>query len=176
MKTLLQLTDAETDKTQAAVDHFLASYNAAVAPGLHSVPATEKDLQGHTPEQTRVFEVPFIGEDKLDAMRNEFYGEVKAALGDDRFAIFRSGLAGWMPVDKDYHGICCGMTVFNFNQRISVFQPKPVDHYLRCFVAGSGGGSNFSMSDVLPLDDVPGILQNQLQDWIALAQSLPPAQ
>ena len=78
------MTDSEAQQTQSAIDRFLSDYHAAQAQEMRRVEPTEMDLDGHTPEETRVFEVPVVRE-QLGELRQNLFGELEATLGSERF-------------------------------------------------------------------------------------------
>src|SRR5438552_3359529 len=74
IKEVLQLTDSEAQQAQSAIDRFLADYHAAQAQKMRRVEPTENELNGHEPEETRVFEVPVVRE-QLGELRQNLFGE-----------------------------------------------------------------------------------------------------
>ncbi|MDB6017251.1 MAG: hypothetical protein JWR19_1740 [Pedosphaera sp.] len=169
IKEVLQLTDAETQRVQEALDRFKAEYNAAQAVKIKRVEPSEQDLRGGKPEETRVFEVPAIG-DKMGEMRQALFGELEATLGTERFQGFRSALEDWMPVDDEERGINSGMGVFNFDHRMIFRQPQPGSQTIKASLSRPNGQW---MSEPTKLEDIPEIFRAQLQDWITIAQTKP---
>jgi len=177
IKEALQMTGAESGQTQAAVTRFLSTYNAFEARDLRAVPPNDDELQGHTPDQTRVFDVPYIGSNQMNQLRQDFFGQVASLLGDQRGELFTNALNFWMPVTEDFHGISSGMAVFNASYRARFYQPKPGDKSITYGVDlyyGMSQSPGSRMTAEIPADDVPEIFQPSLQDWIAQL-STPPA-
>jgi len=171
IKEVLQLTDSEAQQAQAAIDRFLADYHAAQARGMRRVEPREDELNGHKPEETRVFEVPDVSE-QLREFRQTMFGELESALGAERFQLFRKALQLWMPVDDDYHGMNSGFAVHNFGYRFRFYQPNPGDRWLSWgLITESNQGA---MSASIALDDIPEMYRVHLQDWIARSLSQPP--
>src|SRR5213075_620881 len=75
IKEVLQLTDAEAQQAQSAIDRFLADDHAAQARALRRVEPREDELDGHTPEETRVFEVLDVSY-QLKEFRKSMFGEL----------------------------------------------------------------------------------------------------
>jgi RNA polymerase sigma factor (sigma-70 family) len=168
IKTVLQLTPRETEQTQAAIERFLADYHAAQARNVRAVPPTDKDLQGHKPEDTRVFEVPALGEE-FKALRQGFFEELDSVLGEGRLALFRGALKGWMPADEDVGEISNLAAVVNYDRRERFYRPNPGDTALRWGFAARGSTIGAS----LKLDEISEPFRAPLQDWLDLARSQP---
>ena len=171
IKEVLQMTGAEADQTQAAVNHFLSTYNALESRDMRQVPPTDDELEGHTADQTRVFDVPYIGSNQMSQIRQDFFGDIASILGDQRSELFTNALQFWMPVTEDFRGISSDSTVFNADFRAHFYQPKPGDKSIRFGVRTSLPSS---MTTDIGAQDVPDLFQPYLQDWTALLQS-PPA-
>ena len=171
IKEVLQLTDSEAQEAQSAIDRFLSNYHAAQAQGMRRVEPAEEDLDGHEPEETRVFEVPGVKE-QLREFRQSLFDELEAALGAERFQLWRSALHGWMPVDDEREGSNSGAAVHSFGYRMRFYQPKPGDPSLSWSLTSLD--KRRGMEGPISLDAIPDMFRAQLQDWIALAQSQPP--
>ncbi len=168
IREVLQLSDVEAEQVQGAVDRFLAAYSAAQGQELRQVEPTADDLQGHKPEETRVFELSALGE-SFGELRRKFFDELQPLLGAERFALFRKAIDNWMPVDDDYHGLNSSRVVFNGNRRERFYQPAPDSPW----VSWSFSSRDPQGTMTLPIapDDVPEYYRPYLQDWIALAKS-----
>jgi hypothetical protein len=178
IKEALQMTGAEAEQTQAAVTRFLSTYNALESRGLSAVTPNADELQGHTPGQTRVFDVPYIGSDQMSRLRQDFFGQIVSLLGDQRSELFTNALNFWMPVTESFHGISSGMAVFNATVRARFYQPNPGDKFLQYGVNlfyGTNLSPGSSMTAQIPGSDVPDLFQPYLQDWIAQLPSQPAA-
>ena len=171
IKEVLQLTDFEAQEAQSAIDRFLSNYHAAQAQGMRRVEPWEEDLQGHEPEETRVFEVPSVRE-QLREFRQTLFSELEAGIGAERFQLWRSALHGWMPVDDEREGSNSGAAVHSFGYRMRFYQPKPGDPSLSWSLTSLD--KQRGMGGPISLDEIPDIFRAHLQDWIALAQSQPP--
>jgi pimeloyl-ACP methyl ester carboxylesterase len=55
---------------------------------MKQVAPNADELQGHTADQTRVFDVPYIGSDQMTELRQDFFGQVTSILGEDRSGLF----------------------------------------------------------------------------------------
>jgi hypothetical protein len=170
IKELLQLNETEVQRAEEAIDRFLADYHSAQAEQIRAVPANQRELGDRNPEDVRVFEVPAVPE-KLSELRQRMLTELEAVLGSDRYPIFRKGLQNWMPLEDGYHGINSGMAILNFDHRQQFFRPKPGDRWMEWGVAAP----NNSMFVSIQIDDLAPFFRAQLADWIAVAQSQPPA-
>ena len=165
------MTDSEAQEAQSAIDRFLSNYHAAQAQGMRRVEPAEEDLDGHEPEETRVFEVPGVKE-QLREFRQSLFDELEAALGIERFQLWKSALHGWMPVDDEREGSNSGAAVHSFGYRMSFYQPKPGDPMVSWSLRSIE--DRRSMSGAVSLDEISDLFRAHLQDWIALAQSQPP--
>ena len=171
IKEVLQLTDPEAEEVQSAIDCFLSDYHTAQAQGMRRVEPTDKDLSGHKPEETRVFEVPDVSQ-QLGELRRTLFGEVQAALGPERSQLFRRALQHWMPLEDDYSGMDTGMAVHNFGYRIRFYQPKPGERWWSWNLSQTEPNQG-AMGASIALEDIPEMYRAHLQDWIALALSKP---
>jgi len=170
IKELLQLTEPETQQTQAALDSFIAGYGALEAKNMRQVQPEERDLQGHKPDVTRVFEVPGLT-NEVAQLRQTLFGDLQTTLGDDRFKLMQSALKDWMPLDNDYQGLNSSMAVFNFEHRARFYQPKPGERNIQWGISRADGQGSLSVT--ISIDDIPEAFRGQLRDWINLAQSQP---
>jgi RNA polymerase sigma factor (sigma-70 family) len=167
----LQFSDTEAAEVQTSIDRFLAGYAAAQSKNMHVVEPTKSELNGHKPEETRVFEMTAIGDAEMKGLREELFRSTDAALGTERAKIFQKGLGDWMPMDEEFHGLNSGMAVFNIDRREKFFQPKPGDKSIQWSFSSPVGQSTMYVS--IPIDEIPDLHRAQLQDWIALAKSKP---
>jgi len=171
IKQGLQMTAAEASQTQAAVANFLSAYNTQESRTMRQVPPDADDLQGHAADQTRVFDVPYIGSNQMTELRQDFFGQVTSILGDERGGIFTNALSGWMPVTEDYRGVNSGQAVFNASFRARFYQPKPGDKSLSCSMSSP---HSWAVGYSTGPDDVPLLFQPCLQDWLAAMQNPAP--
>jgi RNA polymerase sigma factor (sigma-70 family) len=167
---VLQLTDAEVIETQAAVDRFLAAYHAEHRRHMRQVNPTEAELQGRDPEETRVFELPDLGE-RFEELRDAFFEELELKLGPDRYAYFRDRLFWWMSLPDESASVA-GRAVLDHGHRIRFYQPEPGSTRLAWGVQGLDDPR--ASSGAMELDDIPDLFLPHLQDWIVLARSRPP--
>jgi hypothetical protein len=170
IKEALQLSGPETQATQAAMDRFLAGYQALQAARVRPVTPNVRELNGRPPEETRAFEYPDLSAE-IRPLRQTLFTELQTALGTERYQVFRQNLRNWMPLDDGEHGMNTGMAVIPFAHRVC-FHPSPPG------VPWLGWGLNKpngeSMSATMEIENIPGHLRPQLQDWINQAQSQPP--
>jgi RNA polymerase sigma factor (sigma-70 family) len=172
IKEVLQFSPAETEQVQAALDRLLADYYANQGQQMRQVQPTAEDLQGHKPEETRVFELNSISNQVVE-LRQTFFDTTQSILGAERFKLFQKALADWMPVDDDFHGLSTSMTLLDFDRRERFYRPNYAGTgWLGWSLATPNGGG---ITTVLDTDSIPEILQPYLQDWIALAKSKTPA-
>ena len=164
---LLQMTGEEKSQTQNAVKQFISRYDTLEARNLQQVPPQADDLSGHAADQTRVFEVPYIGAAQMEPLRQDFFGEVASILGGDRAGIFTNALSGWMPVTENFSGISSVQAVFNSSIRARLYQPAPGASNLQFSVSTADGSSMFC---TLAPDDVPELFQPYVQDWLVAIQ------
>jgi hypothetical protein len=173
IKEVLQMSAAEVQATQESLDRFVAGFNAAQAATLRRVEPTPQDLQGHEPQDTRVFEIQALG-DHLGALRQELFRELETTLGAQRLGLFRNALRDWMPIeDESPAGMNSGMAVFNFDHRVVFYKPTPGREWLDWQIRKANGEM---MSFDVQLDDVPQALRPHVQDWITIARSEAPLQ
>jgi hypothetical protein len=170
VKEALQLSDTEAAEVQAAIDRFLSQYAAAQSQNMRAVEPTKADLNGHSPEATRVFEMAAIGTQMKD-LRDELFQSTAATLGPERFKIFQRGLGDWMPMDEEFHGLSTAMSVFNIDRRERFYQPKAGDTAMNWSFSSPAGHSTLSCP--LTLDEISDVYRAQLQDWIDLAKNKP---
>jgi RNA polymerase sigma factor (sigma-70 family) len=168
---LLQMTGDEASQTQNAVKQFISRYDALEARNLQQVSPQADDLSGHPAEQTRVFEVPYMGAGQMEPLRQDFFGEVVSILGGDRAGIFTNALSGWMPVTEDYNGISGMQAVFNSSFRARIYQPSAGATQFQLNVSTA---NHSSMSCAFAPDDVPELFQPYMQDWLAAMQNPAP--
>lgn len=173
IKEVLQLSDAEAEQVQGAVDRFRAAYSTAQGQKLRQVEPTADDLQGHKPEETRVFELSALG-DSFGELRQKFFDELQPLLGPERFGIFRKSIDNWMPVDDNYRGLNSAMAVFNCDRRERFYQPAPGSRYIPWSFSSKNPQGTMNISTAP--DDIPDFCRPYLQDWIALANSRGPAE
>jgi RNA polymerase sigma factor (sigma-70 family) len=88
IKEVLRMNGAEQEEVQRVLDRFVTDFNAAQSSTMQQVPAENGDLQGHAPEETRVFKVSALGE-QLDDLRRQLFLDVETALGAERFQLFK---------------------------------------------------------------------------------------
>jgi len=169
IKQALLMTGAETDETEAAMSRFLSAYGSTEATQMKAVDPSADELQGHTLEQTKAFEVPYIGSNAMTQLRQDLFGQVTSILGDDRARIFTNALQWWMPITENYSGISSGMVAFNFPYHAVFYQPEPGKTSMRYRVIGKQS----AMSAELSASDVPDLFAPYLQDWIAQMQTQP---
>lgn len=162
MKDALQMTGAEAQQAQAAIDRFMAAFQAAQAAGVQPVKPTAADLQGHTPEDTRVFAFPDVTE-QLKPLRAELFATLNDTLGPDRLELLRRQLGNWMPVDDEFNGLSSAMGVLPF-AHVERFHPaSPGIAWLDWSLSKPSGDS---MSGTINVDDIPLFLRPALQDWM----------
>jgi hypothetical protein len=171
MKEALQLSDAEAERVQSALDRFLTGYAAAQSQKMLVVEPMKQDLRGHAPEETRVYEMASIGAE-FGNLRQELLDSANATLGPERLKIFQKGLEDVIPMVDDSGGLNSGMIVYNFDCRECFYQPKPGDSYINWTLSSTNRRSTISCP--IPLDEISGVHRTQLEDWIALAKSKPP--
>ena len=149
----------------------LAGYAAAQSKNMRVVAPTKNELNGHAPEEMRVFEMTAIGDAQMKGLREELFRSTDAALGPERAKIFQRGLGDWMPMDETFHGLNSGMAVFNLDRREFFYQPKPGDKSIQW--SFSSPVCHSTMYVTIPIDEILDPHRAQLQDWIALAKSKP---
>jgi hypothetical protein len=167
---LLQMTANEASQTQNAVKQFVSQYDTLEARNLQQVPPQADELWGHPADQTRVFEVPYIGSEQMEQLRQDLFAEVTSILGDDRAAIFTNALSGWMPVTENFNGISSAQAVFNSSFRARFHQPTAGSTKLQVSVSTANSSMNCDMAP----DDVPELFVPYLQDWLAAMQNPTP--
>ena len=172
IRELLQLTDSEAEQTQAAIYSFLADYQSAQAPYVKQVEPTEEDLQGHKPEETRVFEIKSVHE-QIDELRQTLFAQLESILGAERFKLFANALEGWLPFSGSRTGMSNHMAVYDFDRRERFYVPKPGDDWMSWSLKEVKGGM---IGSTVQIEDIPEFFRPYLQDWIALAQSKPAPQ
>ena len=171
MRQLLQMSGAEARQTQDALDHFLAGYTAAEAPGLHAVPPKDDELQGRSADQVRVFEVSGMG-DQYAQLSQALFDDLQSVLDPDRAALFKAGLHNWMRFDdgQNLNYVTTTQVAFNGDYRIRFYQPQPgasgIDYGVKF--------QNGAMSSSLSAEEIADNYRPYLQDWISLLPSQPP--
>lgn len=170
IKEALQITDAEAERLQAAINRFIAGVHDAQAAGVQSVSPTAQDLNGRTEEETRVIEFPDVTA-QLKPLREQLFTELSATLGAERFELFREDLREWMPLDDREYGLNSGLAVIPFAHRERFNPATPGFPWLGWQMSkpnGEGMGGSYDIADI------PAFLRPRLQDWIDRAQSQPP--
>jgi hypothetical protein len=141
---------------------------------MRQVPPEADDLQGHTADQTRVFDVPALGSNQMTELRQDFFGQVTSILGGERGGFFTNALDGWMPVTAERgNGMSSDEAVFNYGVRARFYQPKPGDKWLP-FSITAFPPQRMSVSASMPPEDVPLLFEPALQDWLAAMQNPAP--
>lgn len=172
IKAALQLNEAEQRAVQAALDRFVADFNAEQGRTLSQVAARPEDLAGRSVEETRVFQVSALGEE-LPRLRSELFAALEATLGPERFPVFRKALRDWMPVADENSGMNSGMAVLNFDHRVIFYRPTPGREWLDWQIRKPNGEM---MAFTVQRDDIPPAFQPYLKDWIAIANSPDPTE
>jgi len=169
MRQLLQMSGAEAQQTQDALDRFLAGYTAAEAQRLHAAPPKDDDLQGRSPDQVRVFEVSGMS-DPYAQLSQDLFDDLPSVLGSDRAALFKAGLHNWMRFDDGQNVASSDQVAFDGDYRVRFYQPEPgqgnLGYYVRMDKAAIGAS--------LSADEIPDNYRPYLQDWIRVLQSRPP--
>ena len=172
IKEVLQMSGAEEQAAQEALNRFVAGFNDAQARTLREVSPKGRELEGHDPKDTRVLEISALG-DQLGELRRDLFAQLESTLGAQRFQLFRKALREWMPLDDEYAGMNSGMAVFNFDHHVVFYKPEPGSQQLQWQIRKSNGEM---MSFAVAADDVPPVMRPHVQDWIAIAQSQAPAE
>lgn len=171
IKEILQLTALENAQVQAALNQFVADYYAAQAKQMRVVDPHEDELNGHLPEEVRVFEFTELGP-RFGELRQQLFSTLENVLGTDRFQILRHHLSDWMAVDDRNLGMSSSMEIVNMDRRETFYRPDPGTGIVRWRFSIEG---MVTMNDFFRDSDIPTTLRPYLQDWIALAQSKPAA-
>jgi RNA polymerase sigma factor (sigma-70 family) len=167
IKEALQLTETETERTEAAIARFLAGYHAWQAGSMREIVPTKADLGNRSAEDTRVFEVTGAGSE-LPARRAALFAELQPILGPDRFEIFREAMVDWIPIDDRGHGMNTGQAIFEFDHHVRFYRPKPGEVQLGWGIGKSNGEM---MSATIEVEEIPEIFRDRLSDWIEEAKA-----
>jgi RNA polymerase sigma factor (sigma-70 family) len=168
IKEILQLSETESAQVQFAMSQFLADYITVQSARMRVVPPTAEDLNGHPPEEVLVFELSALGP-QLGELRQQLFSALQTSLGDERFPLFRKSLAGWMPLDDEFHGMNTGQTIFNLDRRECFYRPEPGSPNIRRNFSSKQG----TMYLHLQIDDISELYRPHLAEWIARARSAP---
>jgi RNA polymerase sigma factor (sigma-70 family) len=169
IKEVLRMSEGEQEAVQGALNRFVTTFNTAQSLTMQQVPAENGELQGHTPEETRVFKISALGE-QLDELRCQLFLDAETALGAERFQLFKKALQDWMPLDNEYRGMNSGMAVFNFDHRVAFYKPQPGTSWLEWQIRKLNGEM---MRYSVEADDIPPVFTPHMQDWTTLAKSSP---
>ncbi len=172
IKEALQLTADESGSVQAAMDRFLTAFQEAQGMVAKRVDPTDSDLNGHSREGTRVFEVgSTVG--ALQPLRQELFASLAPLLGEERLELFKRGLRDWMPLDDGQNGLNSTMAVMPFAHRLRFYRRGTTDTILGWGIAPDSGGM---VQSTISLDEAPRFALAGLQEWMDQArQQTPPA-
>ena len=172
IKEALQLTDDESGSVQAAIDRFLKAFQEAQSMVAKRVDPTDSDLNGHSREDSRVFEVGATA-GALQPLQKELFGSLALLLGEQRLELFKRGLDDWMPVDAEAHSLISSSAVIPCAHRLRFYRPGPTDPVLGWGITADFGGM---MQSTISPDEVPRFARAELQEWMDHArQQTPPA-
>lgn len=165
---LLQMTGTEKSQTDGAVQELLGQYYALEAAGMKQVQPNASDLNGHPADQTRVFDVPYIGGDQMAELQQNFYSQINSILGDERGLMFSNAVSWFMP-PPGTRGISSAETVYNSGYRIRFYAPGQGASGIPFSIVLSGHAA--SASGELPAGEVPDLFASYLQDWTGALQN-----
>lgn len=164
MTEALQLTPDEASGIQAALDRFVAGVHAEEASVVRRVEPTDQDLDGHRPDEVRVFEFPDLKRE-VAALRTELLLDLNQLLDGPRAEMLIQGLKDWMPLDEEDHGVNSFMAVFNRAHRVRYYNVSRFNEGELSFDWGYAA-ANSSMSTTIAAREIPEYLRPALQDWI----------
>jgi hypothetical protein len=168
VKDVLQLTDEEARKSQAAVQQLLASFRTLEAAGLKAVEPTRQELGRRAPEEVRVFEVPDLS-DAFGELRATAHAALREALGPERAGLFEGGLSGWIPLTDEYNGTRSDQILFPTAKRLCFYRPGSGSHDLQWNIQVwfKGGSASMGVSY-----NPPEPYRQHVADWLELEKQL----
>ena len=166
IQAALQMTESESGTVQGAMNRFLDGVHSAQARALRPVTPTESELDGHSADDVRVFEINGV-RDTVANLRREMLSELEATLGAERNDLLKRSLASWIPMENEgQNGMNSGWAFQDSDHRLKFVNESSEAEgrlWLR-WGARTENGSTFGSH--LPLDEIPEFLRPQLQDWV----------
>lgn len=166
IKATLQMTETEASAVQESMDRFLEQVHAVQASALRPVTPTDQELQGHSPNDVRVFEIHGV-QDSISGLRSELLSELQGTLGAERNELLKRSLQSWIPMEEDGRtGVNSGWAFLEADHRIHFMNDSGESEgrpYLR-WGASTATGSTFGST--IRLDEIPEFLRPHLRDWM----------
>ncbi|HAB18554.1 MAG TPA: hypothetical protein DCE44_19205 [Verrucomicrobiales bacterium] len=172
IKAALQLTPEEATAVQASVDRFLADFQATQADAMRPVTPRAQDLNGHAPQDVRVFEITGV-KDRVRELRDAFLLDLNSVLDPERAELFARSLKDWIQGEQA-SGINTGMTIFSADHRLRFYQEPGLSADPPRLGWGLSSEQS-TMNASIPVDEIPTFLRPYLQDWIDAARRGSPA-
>lgn len=170
---VLQLTTDEVAAIEAALGRFLKGYHEAELGVMHRVEPKPTELDGHSREETRVFDFGDLHQ-PLSVLRARLFDEVGSIVGDSRLKIFRRSLASWMPLDDTYRGLGSTAEIYNEPRRERYHRNAQNQPHIPGQAILLWGvfvtDRDLSIQSTRMVDDIPDYLLPHLQDWIEEAR------
>lgn len=169
IRQTLQMTDAEAERAQAAIDKFRADVQALQAGKTRRIEPSAGDLRGKQPGDVVMLETDLPKED-FRALREEMVGRFRDALGRERAAQLREGIGSWIPLADEEHGLSSSYAFLAGKHTVRFERPEPGQGWLSWGMSRGGSSINSSM---MP-DDVPEVFQPYVREFMDIATP-PPA-
>ncbi len=170
IKEALQMTEDEAQRVEGAMRRAIAEFRALEGSLLKQVPARPNELQGHAPEDVRVFEIPSLRKEYRE-WRDALMAEVGQVLGEERLGYFKHGLNSWLILDDEFLGTFSTQVVFYEAKRVRIYKPGTLQKDLSWSVDikfEKGGGSGTGMGSYNP----PEPYRQYISDWLELEKQL----
>lgn len=165
IRSVLRLTDEETQGVQDALNHLLDSYHSVMGEVARSVDPIPQELRGMDSGDVRVMEVTGHRE-RVEALQVALLEELGSLLGDERSALLSRGLESWMPLPGQSQGMSSARAVWPDDHRVAYYRSQVTADKVPMLGWGvytSGVGSMWST--IVP-EEIPPPMQPLLSDWI----------
>ncbi|MDX1953153.1 MAG: sigma-70 family RNA polymerase sigma factor [Verrucomicrobiota bacterium] len=165
MIELLQLNEDETAQLQEATDSLLVSFQAVQARSMtYEAPIAGDTIKNPAAEE-RIFKFADVREE-YQKLRGEYLRAAEELLGQERFEVFRKGLADWLPLDPESRDSRSSDSLAAVAHSITCKAPDPEQGWRLWWQIQFEEGS---MSLWREPEEVPAMMAHYLQDWIMLA-------
>jgi hypothetical protein len=162
IKEALQLSEAEADRTQSALNTLLSDFESAQSKNMKRVDLKPEDLSGNKPENVRSFELSKLSETQFNEIKKSFLDEIGKTLGDERSGVFLTSIENVVPLNPPDGMISSAWAIINqdFRLTLSRIDSSNDDVQVRICTPTS------MMSYGIKKDNLPASWRNQIADWL----------
>lgn len=161
IKQTLQLSEAESERAQSALNKLLSDFDSAQAKTIKRVDPNPNELNGEKAEDVRVFEVSSVGT-QFDDMKKAFRDEVNSTLGEERSGLFLSSIESVVPLDPPESMMSSSWAVLNKDFRLTLRRVPGSDDAIQVGISTPNSSMNYGMS----ADYLPPSWRNEIPEWL----------